>query len=62
MFKGFLEIRKHVEEFIQIFDVMRFESDIQCFATLDMNAFRARFKEHYDDVGVGKLKKIKYIL
>jgi phosphatidylinositol 4-kinase len=45
LFRGFTAIRPHVEEFVQIIQVMQHESDLPCFKKFNLKEFRDRFKE-----------------
>jgi len=47
--KGFLELRKHVDELVNIIQIMIEGSDLPCFENFDMSVFRERFKEFSTD-------------
>ena len=49
LLKGFLELRKHVDQFVIMLQVMTEGSDLPCFENFDINVFRERFKESATD-------------
>ena len=43
LYNGFVCLRKHVEDFITILEIMKHESDLPCFEKFDIKAFQERF-------------------
>ena len=50
-----MQLRKHVDEIISIFQIMIIDSDINCFQEFDIKQFRNRFLEKASE------KEVKYI-
>jgi len=47
--KGFMELRKHVEELAYLIQIMVDGSDLACFEKFDLQEFKERFKERSTD-------------
>jgi len=50
--KGFMELRKHVENLVYLIQIMMKGSDLSCFEKFDVQEFRERFKERSTDTEV----------
>jgi len=60
--KGFMELRKHVEELAYLIQIMVDGSDLACFEKFDLHEFKERFKERSTDEEVIKLKRIQELI
>ena len=49
LWKGFLEVRKYVNEIVYLVEIMREGSDLPCFYKFDLDQFRERFMEYKTD-------------
>ena len=49
LFKGFLELRKYVDQFVFLLKIMMQDSDIPCFKEFDIEKFKSRFKQEYTE-------------
>jgi len=47
--KGFMELRKHVEELVYLIQIMVEGSDLACFEKFDLQEFKERFRERSTD-------------
>jgi phosphatidylinositol 4-kinase len=52
MCKGFLEIRKHVDELVTLLNIMMDGSDLECFENFTIESFKERFKPSIPDEAV----------
>lgn len=56
LIQGFMSLRKYIDEFCDIVDMMSRDSKLPCYDKFDMKTFRGRFKENMTDAEV-KLQK-----
>jgi phosphatidylinositol 4-kinase len=49
LWKGFLEVRKYVNDIVYLVEIMREGSDLPCFKAFDLDQFRERFMEYKTD-------------
>ena len=47
LYRGFAALQKHADEFLEMLNIMRYESDLPCFEKFDAKVFRDRFMEHH---------------
>lgn len=47
-----MELQKYVDEFIFLVRIMQEQSDLPCFKGFDIDVFRDRFKEKFDEKSV----------
>ncbi|EGR27387.1 phosphatidylinositol 4-kinase, putative [Ichthyophthirius multifiliis] len=52
MVRGFIEIKKHINTFVCLLQIMMEQTNMQCFVDFDLATFRDRFKENSTDQGM----------
>lgn len=52
LFKGFIELKKHIDCFLYIIKYMMVQPKLQCLQTFNEEEFKARFKQNLTDVDV----------
>lgn len=53
LIQGFMALRKYVDDFCDIVDIMSKESNLPCFEKFNVKEFRERFKQNMGDAEVG---------
>lgn len=51
--KGFVAVRKHIDEICDLFDIMRKQSPLPCFEKFDLQSFKDSMKPNMKDEEVG---------
>ena len=54
LWKGFLEVRKYVNDIVYLVEIMSEGSDLPCFKTFNLDSFQERFMEHNSDEDIYK--------
>lgn len=50
LFKGFIELKKHIDCFLYIIKYMMVQPKLQCLQTFNEEEFKARFKQNLTDI------------
>lgn len=53
LIQGFMALRKYVDDFCDIVEIMSKESNLPCFEKFNMKEFRERFRQNLADAEVG---------